>query len=1358
MPQDYGQATAVDPRPSLDLITGVVQPPRVEQPRAGVFDVVAAAFRSENTLLSSMNAMGDIIGLGSEARPVEGYTAWPEVKGTPYEQYWDRIAASQSPAETRSILARIDQEMNDDRTLAAAGIGGFVANIAASVVDPTVLIPGVGGYRLGATAGRAAIVARGAAGAAAGGFIGTTAQEAGLQASQLTRTAEESLINIGAGTVLSGLLGGGLAAILTRPQRAAAVEAVNTLSAAGRGQPISAGAAAVDRATLADLTPSAAAGFGEAAGATARATQIVSPNLQLQFSPSTRAREVAQRVTESHLYQGMNDAGRSLGAAAETQARVMYRSRMSTARRETTALFEEAKKAAEFGMTRSQFEEAVGRALRRGDIGENDFVTRGAQIWRKSVLEPFRSDLQELGLLTDDQVNAIVDKSYLPRQYNRRRMVAEQQRFKQIVTAHYERKLATEYQAANEALMKRLAAAEKRLRDIRLTPEERVQALKELEGEGERFIAANAEQAERVNTINDLQRRKREATEARDAQLVEALQKQIEAEQAAGGEQLKDFLRGRRNLRQRRKDVDMNFAGLDARHQKIMQSLVDLEEANFASLNRLIERGRKLERELQKLDPEDAARKISDLRAAFVQIAEKADKALERTAERLRKMDEADAKALAAGEAPDAIKAARDKAQRETIERELAAQEKRAKRMSSISRRLEFAEEFDIDATVAELRASVDDLVREVSDLTLARGEKAQRLKTKMEALDPSVLEAKVKVIEARKAQAQRAFDDKWRVSLDEDGVGFRNASRQIADEVYAKITGTDYGSSLSFADFNVPLTKGPMKDRLLDISDLEIEDFLESNAVDVLERYARTVSSDIALARNFGRADMRDQIAEITDDYARLSADVSNGNKAEALATYRNSVGNPKAEIEDAKLLTWLDKQRARDIENVEALRDILRGSYMRKANAGVGGKLSRGVMTYNYIRAMGGVLISSLGELYRPAMVHGNRNFLSQVVAPMLTDFDNFKLSVEDAKLMGLASEMHLQDRMMTMAELGDPFVEGTPIERLLANAARAASNWNGINLITDFTQSMAATVSQNRILTAAIKGDDTRFLAYTGIDGDVAARIAQQFKAHGKTSGALKIANTQAWTDEVALRAYQAAVTKDVDSIVVRKGIGDVPLLANHPAGRMLIQFRTHALSSHQRVLLRGMQESKTRFASGMVAMTGIGMFIAALGAWRGGSAAWERFKQKSEDNPGYLIAEGVDRSGIFALGVELGNVTETVSRSALGGAGFNPVKSPFLMAGALASPGASAAPASGRTFDRGWLGAVSGPTGGLIERDLPAAARTAGGLLRGEQPSESDMRRAAATVPFGSYLGMKEVLQALQGDSPYAPADQ
>ncbi|MFX5046209.1 hypothetical protein ABTC39_20600, partial [Acinetobacter baumannii] len=56
-----------------------------------------------------------------------------------------------------------------------------------------------------------------------------------------------------------------------------------------------------------------------------------------------------------------------------------------------------------------------------------------------------------------------------------------------------------------------------------------------------------------------------------------------------------------------------------------------------------------------------------------------------------------------------------------------------------------------------------------------------------------------------------------------------------------------------------------------------------------------------------------------------------------------------------------------------------------------------------------------------------------------------------------------------------------------------------------------------------------------------------------------------------------------------------------------------------------------------------------------------------------NPGYLIGEGLDLTGVFTMPFEIANTTERLTNSL--GFSFNPIKSPLLAAGKAVNPEAS-----------------------------------------------------------------------------------
>jgi hypothetical protein len=538
-----------------------------------------------------------------------------------------------------------------------------------------------------------------------------------------------------------------------------------------------------------------------------------------------------------------------------------------------------------------------------------------------------------------------------------------------------------------------------------------------------------------------------------------------------------------------------------------------------------------------------------------------------------------------------------------------------------------------------------------------------------------------------------------------------KELGRGIADEVFDTLTGRSGGVR---PDFITIKARGPLKERTFNIHDLfqasngrSVEDYLEHDVEHVARRYTRVMGADVELARKFGSVDMADQIAQIREDYKNL-----------------------RAGITDEKQLTKLADREKADISDLEAVRDMLRGTNPGSPVEANYSRIVRMVNHFNYLRSMGEVAIASLTETVRPAMVHGLMPYM-ETLAQTLTSLKGVKASVKEAQLAGVVTERVLGTRLATLSEIIDPYASRGPVEAFLENMTNVASRWNGIRLLTDMQKSIAAVMTQNRILNGSAKfaeigQKEKAYLAYLGIDQSMAERIAAQFAEHGETVDKVRVANHENWTDEVAARTYRAAVSKDVDSIITTKGVADTPLFANTPTGRAMLQFKSFALASHQRVLLRGLQEGQARFVGGIIAMTTIGMMATWLKEVSGNRTSDPEFGK----NPGWWIAEGFDKAGIFSVPTELANMFEKAT-------GFNPIKTPMK-----AFDEGSAI--SQKNQNRSLIGSIVGPTAGTVD-DATQVMGLPKKLINGEEVTQAQKNAAERLLPFNSYVGMRQMLR-------------
>jgi hypothetical protein len=210
---DWGDALGFTPRASIP------EPTLDTTPLPPVWD---AAFRLENDVANLM-AWYD--------RPVfepDQAFDWRDKAMTSklYEVAPDAFFGVGSEAEWQHTERRVAQELLDRQAIEAAGWGGIGAAMMAGMLSPTVLLPA-------GAAARAKTVSSAVALAAGWGATSVGAQEIVLQMNQETRTPLESGLNIGAGAIFAGVLGGAIRYLDPLALERAAVDMYN-----GPGTPI----------------------------------------------------------------------------------------------------------------------------------------------------------------------------------------------------------------------------------------------------------------------------------------------------------------------------------------------------------------------------------------------------------------------------------------------------------------------------------------------------------------------------------------------------------------------------------------------------------------------------------------------------------------------------------------------------------------------------------------------------------------------------------------------------------------------------------------------------------------------------------------------------------------------------------------------------------------------------------------------------------------------------------------------------------------------------------------------------------------------------------------------------------------
>lgn len=1101
-----------DETPSIQDVSNVA--PDEPPPTPSMLDTWGAAFRTQNTIGSAIANSG-IPDPGVVDQGAEDFNAIDYVKDDPrYSPFVESFAGIRNKRAAEAQKLRIDQELQDQRTLSAAGGMGAIAQMAVGVVDLPTLFPVGGEFVAGGRIARAANIAIGAG-------LDAGVSEAALQATQATRTREESALNIGGSILLGGTLGtlvGRLGAAEARSlskkiegQDAAFATADKEFANLGKGT--SAGAAATDTGPLVLKDE----GFISKLPIVNRQD----PLIRLQLNELDAGRQAVRGLAETPLEYADNAAGIATerGGAVETRMK-MWHGPLASALREIDTSFARyyhstpeptafqrflSPAMSEFDrfrgstdrLTYKQFKEEVGKAAFSGEQHPIAQVAEAARVYRK-LDDAMKKAAIEAKLLPED-VAVKGDISHLFRMYNKERIIAQRDRFSAILNDHY--------LAAQQAAQGRVAEAEASRLAVRA--QEAQSATMKLQ-----------------NRLDGIEARIKEKTAAYEGTLAKGNSKKV-------GVTPKQF----ESLQARRDALDeltSEYRAVEAMH---------LESAD---------RYKRIMDEFDKLPPEVAKSTKVKMALDYVRL-----------------------------------------------------QKQKADLSARITRLREKEAGFRLSGQIAK----ADDIAREINSLEfdLARATTAA-------------------------GKLDKIFENTGRYFA-EGGIAKDNEFAALLPGEIRSLVDDTINSILGHADSRIPYDivagpRGPLKERLLNIESAKIQDFLNTDIEEVLRAQVRTMSADVEIARKFGSVDMAEQFRKINDEAdAKIAAATSD------------------------KARQRLEAARKAALRDLAGIRDRLRGTYALPSNPDSlvlrAGRIARNI---NYLRLLGGMTVSAIPDLGKVVFSHGLTSAFRDGFLPMVRNFKAFRLAAQEVKDAGTALDMVLDSRAMAMADITDDFGRHSAFERGLSSLSTRfgvvslMAPWNAT--LKQFTGLVTMTnILRSAERVAAGKGTarDIRNLASSGIDADLAERIAKQFGTHGDNQDGILLANAGDWTDNGAREAFRAAVVREVDRAIVTPG-QDKPLWMSTELGKAVGQFKSFGISSMQKTMLAGLQQRDAATLNGVLLSLGLG----AVTYW----AKMATTGHETSDDPAQWAVEALDKSGLVGWLMDANNIAEKATRGRVG----------------------------------------------------------------------------------------------------------
>ncbi|WP_150524031.1 hypothetical protein [Roseibium sediminis] len=1391
----FDRSEKVDPGP-LARDMWDLSPPSDAKPEKGFFDALGPSFRTNNEVGAAL--VSETLWAGRDVLTTvdpDYQPDWKDIERT-YPGFEGRFLEVFNSEHEKVVRADLDRELEDQAVIEAAGWGGTFSDVLAGTVSPTTFLPGgafVKAGRIGYSAAKTAVSVGLSAGAGA-----AVQEAGLLVAKQSQDPVESGMVIGGSvivGAIL-GAAGAQVfsASQFRKFSRALEEDLVDaTPHPSEISQEIvrrmqSAGASAVDEINLDDLE----IGGPRAVKAIANATAAVklNPGLELLTSKSMKSRQVFLRLAENHVGTAAELEGRSLGAAVETNMKQWTRGALSRYLATQKLAFKEAKKAG-FSGRQTQFNELVAKAARRGDVDPNGdpFVEKVAKAWRDEIANPLKDEGVAVQLLPEG-VKVTTAPSYLYRIYNHKKILAGEGKFRDILRRHIKGEVekAVGRQEEIEIARKINRATDldeqlSRSRDRLTSIENRLGKRQEARGrklgdirrrEGERFDLLKGRVPKEVIAA---------AKEARDDDvMVRAVAESHKAPPKLSKRPVINLLKDKGGVRiGSHLDQELRAIGVTPQTAPgLFKNGKGLSDAdNLVAREEPLLSGMRVDQNGY-ADRDDILSAIADemagspIRLDDELAIESARDALERNvSEWLDKI----------GLPPNATA----KEVRDHLEKALRNEGKLSDLDQSVGKMWGDLDEFDklsdeisnerliADAEVRKFTDELTELENSINEVrqfannsdrvkilvdyadtrkAYAKGRYEQsKLANRIDAIErleaegrlTPELDAELRALRADKAKVDERVikaghkADKLKPMLPKDraeeldfsdDLDLESYVEEAVEATFNKIMGKTVDDTPSWM---VPATQGPLKGRTLNIPDEMIEEFLENDMEMIARRYTRQMAAEVELTRRFGRADMKDQIAEIRADYQELR-------KA------------AKTDAERAKL----NDQEKRDVRLVEAFRDMLRGTYRASDESSGWSAFTRMALAWNYIRLLGGVTLSSLPDMANVMTKNGLTEFMRTTLPMLSRETQALKIARRDAREWGAVTETILQSRLAELADLHDPYASGTMADRIMGNVTSGFSKLTFLDRWNDMNKSIVTVMTGNKVSRLLLSNitevpdkwgvigkqvsfdrlskHEKTYLGKLGIDEAMGTRIADQIQKYGLEENGITGLNLRVWDDKEARRAMAAALNKEVDGTIITPGIADKPLWARSNTGKLVMQFKSFGLASHQRILLSRLQGRQKHLAEFLVLGSSLGMMVSYLKYIERGD--YEGAKRLTE-NPGLWIADGFDRTGIASVLMDVSNTAEKLG---------SPLGFKSAAQGIAGDPDRGADVS--RYATRNSAGAFLGPSIGVL-RDLATIASQAANGGLDKQGARALIRQVpGATLPIARSVIQTQIKPMLE----------
>ena len=1262
-----------------------------------------AYFRSENTVGSALSSrtLAETLFPTPNSPQLSTDEILKRIETDKLGAYQEHFLSVDTAAEYEAVKSDLNRRIEDHRTMAsAARLTGVAAMLAAGIIDLPSLLPGGLAVRGLKGAGAAGLATSFAAGAA----LQSTASEVALQATQVGRTAEESIAGIGGSIILGGILGSAAHAIAFRTLGPAVVgkveqrleQAVADLSDGQAGMR-SAGAAQVNayermRAEGLDSQRSVSSfginevlrGLGKIGENSPSLNWIGKnariPMLDLERTQSPAALDALNKLVFRVGITKAEAAGEVSGGAPVIAYVRDYQEDLSRIA-ETSSLEYKAAKSAFQGY--EDFDTQVTRALLQPSAPAHPAVAKVAKMYRE-VYTRIVDELIEAKVLPPTVKEKYGD-AYFPMIFDADAIRANPTQFKQMISAGFSKQLREEAEAAlreKAVRQKQNEGVEARIVGVTATrgkvDEAGAPVINPKTGKQvqEKVVLQEGTQLER-------QRIAREQYQLRKEYLEENRRLSSEVFDAETKARLKE-IDGFRND-QKRGFVEAFTAQLDAAARNS-----DLTPAQRAKEVRRINAEQK-----RMLDRVEAERR-KDVETYSKQRRDEKKAILDPINKELKE-----------------AKAIRDEA---IAHAEGVAQKQIKETLVNPREGLEGGLRFTRGGKVADdlVKAEADGLAQHWYDSTT--GFNKYTLEHEIDGFTDFLKKRRTPVNH-----------------LDLLNAGFVRGEAYSILEDYVRKAGTDAAMARNF-------TNTVKKDgELVDVG--VMNPFDPRRKSDIQDR----INADYEALRDsaYASPEFKAKEAALEAKYVKLGAGKDQAARAELAKQFQAELRAIRGEVERK-----IANQRDADLANLRAVHDAVRG------NAAAGSSQSfrnavEVVSSFNYIRLLGGTVLSSMTDPIKIAIATGMGNTVKGAMLAYQQTFRSaWKTANAAQKGLGRAgaamAELHLQARLAQLADVGNPHRVDSPAVNFMRRASQIFSKASGITYWNAFWKQTSENATMAYLGQLAYKGWDNlakserAWLANLRINRDGLAMIkaAHEGQRGDKFFDDWPMLMHDEWADRQAAQLVRHALGEELNNQVITPQSYDRMSFASTPQGRVLWQFRQHGISNQMRFLGRQAQlasmdkDRMVGLAGGFAMLVTAGALIdylkqvsgqvGATGNLARNRSATERQWDEWAKTPGMALWNALDRSDTLPfLFTEPTNILDKT-------VGFGPKSALTLFDDKAALKETS------RFKNRSVADTLGGPTLGLLN-DTIGATKALGKIVTGQKLGRGDYRAAERIIP-------------------------